>query len=316
MKILVTGGAGYIGSTAVSILLDRGFEVSMIDDYSTGYAASVDSRATFVQKSILEPAALDEALQGCDAVMHFAAKSLVGESVVKPEIYWETNAYGSRLLLNAMRRNGVEKLVFSSTAATYGDSKENPITENSATSPTNPYGASKLAVDYMISAQSTAYGLAAASLRYFNVAGALKTENGWLAEKHNPETHLIPNLLRSTPESPMKIFGADWPTPDGTCIRDYIHVVDLIEAHIKALENLTPGRHEIINLGSGGGYSVKEVLAAAEKVLGRSIPAIATDRRAGDPAVLVADISKARAVLGWQPERSLQSMVSDAWESF
>ncbi|MEI6649250.1 MAG: UDP-glucose 4-epimerase GalE [Actinomycetes bacterium] len=316
MRILVTGGAGYIGSTAVSMLLDRGHEVHVIDDCSTGFAASVDSRAIFFQKSILNPSALDEALVGCEAVIHFAAKSLVGESVVKPEIYWETNAYGTRLLLNAMLRNGVAKLVFSSTAATYGEATDNPITEKTVTAPTNPYGASKLAADYMITAQAAAYGLAAASLRYFNVAGAIKTSHGWLAEKHNPETHLIPNLLRSSADKPMKIFGGDWPTPDGTCIRDYIHVADLIDAHIKALEILTPGKHEIINLGSGGGYSVQEVLSAAEKVIGREIPALIADRRPGDPAILVADISKAESLLKWHPQSSLETMVSDAWSSF
>ena len=209
---------------------------------------------------------------------------------------------------------GITKLVFSSTAATYGEPEVTPITEESTTKPTSPYGSTKLAVDQMISQESNS-GLAAISLRYFNVAGAFKSSNGWIAERHNPETHLIPNVLRATKLNPLKLFGNDWPTQDGTPIRDYVHVVDLIDAHILALKNLTAGNHQIINLGSGGGYSVTQVIEAAAKVLGREIPVEITTRRAGDPAVLIADIAKAEKVLGWKPERDIENMVSDAWEA-
>ncbi|MEI8066576.1 MAG: UDP-glucose 4-epimerase GalE [Actinomycetes bacterium] len=316
MKVLVTGGAGYIGGTAVSMLLDAGYSVNVLDNCSTGHADSVDPRATFFNESLLNAGAVQSALSGVDAVLHFSAKSLVGESVTKPDIYWETNVSGTRILLDSMQSAGIKKLVFSSTAATYGEPKEIPITEESVTNPTNPYGASKLAVDYMITAQANAYGLAAISLRYFNVAGALKTSRGWQSERHNPETHLIPNVLRASTENPLKVFGEDWPTADGTCIRDYVHVVDLIKAHISALSVATPSSHEIINLGSGGGYSVKEVIASAEKTLGRAVPCLSAPRRAGDPAVLIADISKAGRLLSWKPELDLDAMVSDAWKSF
>ena len=309
MRVLVTGGAGYIGGTATAILLDRGFDVTVLDDCSTGHSEAVDPRATFINGSILDNATVAKALAGVEAVLHFSAKSLVGESVNKPEIYWNTNLNGSRILLEEMRQAGVKKIVFSSTAATYGEPKEIPITENSETKPTNPYGASKLAVDYMLTSEAVAHGLAAVSLRYFNVAGAHMATAGWLAERHDPETHLIPNILRATDATPLKVFGSDWPTKDGTCIRDYIHVVDLIDAHILALSAAQTGSHQIINLGSGGGYSVREVIVATEKVLGKSVPAELVGRRAGDPAVLIADIAKAKEILGWAPARNIEVRV-------
>lgn len=311
MRILVTGGAGYIGATAVALLLDAGYEVTVLDDLSTGHADALPANVKFVQGSLLNDADLDNALDGCDAVMHFAAKSLVGESVEKPELYEKVNVGGSKALIAKMKEHGISKIVLSSTAATYGEPKRVPISETDEPAPKNPYGATKLEIDRMVSAS----GFSAISLRYFNVAGAHKSKYGWLAERHNPETHLIPNVLRATEAAPVKIFGTDWPTEDGTCIRDYIHVVDLIDAHIKALENLPEGKHEIINLGSGDGYSVKEVIAAAEKAVGASIPAVASERRAGDPAVLIADISKAKSFLKWQPTRGIEEMVSDTWSS-
>ena len=314
MRILVTGGAGYIGSTAAAMLLERGFEVTVLDDCSTGHKDAVPSGAKFIQGSILDPQIVSTALAGCEAVIHFAAKSLVGESVEKPDLYFDVNVNGTRNLLDQMSGLGITKLVFSSTAATYGEPEVTPITEESRTKPTSPYGSTKLAVDQMISEESNS-GLAAISLRYFNVAGAFKSSNGWIAERHNPETHLIPNVLRATNERPLKLFGNDWPTQDGTPIRDYVHVVDLIDAHILALKNLTAGEHQIINLGSGGGYSVTQVINAAAKVLGREIPVEVTTRRAGDPAVLIADIAKAEKVLGWKPKRDIENMVSDAWEA-
>ena len=310
-RILVTGGAGYIGSTATAILVERGYEVVVFDDLSMGHADAVDSGATFVQGSLLDPDALRNALAGCEAVIHFAGKSLVGESVEKPELYHHVNVDGTQNLLNAMAIHGIDQLVFSSSAATYGQPVDDPITEESIAAPTNPYGASKLAIDTLISAS----GISAISLRYFNVAGAYKSKGGWLAERHNPETHLIPLVLRATPENPLKIFGSDWNTKDGTCIRDYVHVVDLIEAHILALEALQPHVHEIVNLGSGGGYSVREVIAVATKVLEREIPAIESPRRQGDPATLVASIVKAGSLLGWKPTRDLETMISDTVKS-
>lgn len=311
MRILVTGGAGYIGATAVAMLLDAGYQVTVLDDLSTGHEDSIPEQAKFIKGSLLSDSDLERALDGCDAVMHFAAKSLVGESVEKPELYQEVNVGGSKALFEKMKVKSISKIVLSSTAATYGEPKRIPISESDEPAPKNPYGATKLEIDRMVAVA----GFSAISLRYFNVAGALKSKHGWLAERHNPETHLIPNILRATESAPVKIFGTDWPTQDGTCIRDYIHVVDLIEAHIKALENLPDGKHEIINLGSGDGYSVKQVIAAAEKALGHKIPAIASERRAGDPAVLIADISKAKSYLNWQPTNGIDQMVLDTWNS-
>ena len=311
MRILVTGGAGYIGATAVAMLLDAGYQVTVLDDLSTGHEDCVPAEAKFVKGSLLSDADLEHALDGCDAVMHFAAKSLVGESVEKPDLYQQVNVGGSKALFEKMKAKGINKIVLSSTAATYGEPKRIPISESDEPAPKNPYGATKLEIDRMVAVA----GFSAISLRYFNVAGALKSKSGWLAERHNPETHLIPNILKATESTPVKIFGTDWPTEDGTCIRDYIHVVDLIEAHIKALENLPTGKHEIINLGSGDGYSVKQVIAAAEKALGHKIPAIASQRRAGDPAILIADISKAKSYLNWQPTNGIDQMVLDTWNS-
>ncbi len=310
-RILVTGGAGYVGSTAVAILVERGYEVVVFDDLSMGHADAVDPRATFIEGTLLDPDALRSALAGCEAVIHFAGKSLVGESVEKPELYHHVNVDGTQNLLEAMAIHGIDRIVFSSSAATYGQPVDDPISEESVAAPTNPYGASKLAIDKMISAR----GISAISLRYFNVAGAYKSANGWLAERHNPETHLIPLVLRATAANPLKIFGTDWDTKDGTCIRDYVHVVDLIEAHILALGALKPHVHEIVNLGSGGGYSVREVISVATKVLGRAVPAIESPRRAGDPGTLVASIVKAKSLLGWEPTRDLEMMISDTVKS-
>ena len=315
MRVLVTGGTGYIGSTAVEILLTQGFEISILDDCSMGHADTVPAGVRFVNGSLLNVSEVADALTGCDAVMHFAGKSLVGESVEKPDLYHSVNVDGTRILLDQMREQLITKIVFSSSAATYGEPKVVPILETSETIPTNPYGATKLAIDHMITAEAAAHGISAASLRYFNVAGALKAKRGWLAERHNPETHLIPNVLRSTTDNPVKIFGTDWPTHDGTCIRDYVHVIDLIDAHLKALQSLGKPGHEIYNLGSGSGYSVREVVAAATAATGQQIPFIDSPRRPGDPAVLIADISKAKSKLAWEPSRDMNTMVSDTLKS-
>lgn len=316
MRVLITGGAGYIGASAVEIMLRQGFDITVLDDCSTGHADSVPESVRFVRGSLLNPKEIADALIDVDAVIHFAGKSLVGESVEKPDLYHNVNVNGSRNLLDQMYIAGVKKLVFSSSAATYGEPVTIPIQENAPTAPTNPYGETKLAVDKMLGVESHSRGISAVSLRYFNVAGALNCDRGWLTERHNPETHLIPNVLRSSASSPLKIFGSDWPTPDGTCIRDYVHVIDLIEAHIKALGSLTPGMHEIYNLGSGDGYSVRQVVEAASSAIGYSIPTVASPRRAGDPAVLIADIEKAKVRLGWKPTRGIEAMVADTLASF
>jgi UDP-glucose 4-epimerase len=296
------------------LLCDRGDDVVVFDDLSTGYRDAVDNRAELIEGSLLDLQALNDAVAGSDAVIHFAGKSLVGESVEKPDLYHHVNVDGSKNLLNAMKSHRVQKLVFSSSAATYGQSRENPITELSATVPTNPYGQTKLEVDQAICAS----GVTAISLRYFNVAGAFARGNNWLAERHHPETHLIPNMLRATKSKPLKIFGTDWQTRDGTCIRDYVHVVDLIEAHLlalSALAKMTPGEHQIVNIGSGRGYSVREVVTAAESILDRTVPAIDSPRRTGDPQTLVASISKAATLLEWAPTRNLEIMVADTAKS-
>jgi len=315
MRVLVTGGTGYIGSTAVEILLTQGIEVSILDDCSMGHADTVPAGVRFIQGSLLNVGEVADALTGCDAVMHFAGKSLVGESVEKPDLYHSVNVDGTRILLDQMRKQAITKIVFSSSAATYGEPKVVPILETSETIPTNPYGATKLAIDHMITAEAKTQAISAASLRYFNVAGALKAQRGWLAERHDPETHLIPNVLRSTTDNPVKLFGTDWPTEDGTCIRDYVHVIDLIDAHLKALHSLGKPGHEIYNLGSGSGYSVRQVVAAASAATGQQIPFIDSPRRAGDPAVLIADIAKAKSHLGWEPTRDMNAMVSDTLKS-
>jgi UDP-glucose 4-epimerase len=311
----VTGGAGYIGSIATHMLLEAGYEVSVLDDLSTGHKDAINARARFVEGSILDTTSLSAALSNCSAVMHFAGKSLVGESVQKPDLYMNVNLDGTTKLLDAMAQAGIKEIVFSSSAATYGQPKDSMISEESPTEPTNPYGLSKLKVDELLASRAASDGIAAISLRYFNVAGALQTSDGWLSERHNPETHLIPNIFKATPSAPLQVFGTDWPTADKTCVRDYVHVVDLIEAHIKALTALKPGTHQIINLGSGTGYSVREVIDSAAHVASKVIPSVDVDRRAGDPAVLVASIEKAKRVLNWSPKRDLNQMMQDVFDS-
>ncbi|MFE6333738.1 UDP-glucose 4-epimerase GalE [Streptomyces sp. NPDC057798] len=311
MKYLVTGGAGYVGSVVAQHLLEAGHEVTVLDDLSTGFREGVPAGAVFVEGDIRDAGKwLDPSYE---AVLHFAASSQVGESVVRPEKYWENNVGGSMALLGAMREAGVRKLVFSSTAATYGEPRQVPITETAATEPTNPYGASKLAVDHMITSEAVAHGLAAVSLRYFNVAGAY----GEFGERHDPESHLIPLVLQVAQgrRDAISVFGDDYPTPDGTCVRDYIHVADLADAHLRAVRTARPGEHLICNLGNGNGFSVREVIETARKVTGHAIPEIVAPRRGGDPAVLVASAATAREKLGWNPSRAdLAGIVADAWE--
>ncbi len=312
MKLLVTGGAGYVGSVNAAHLVDAGHDVTVLDDLSTGHRDAVPDGAAFVEADLAE-AADDVLADGFDGVLHFAARSLVGESVQRPELYWSGNVVTSLRLLEAIRRHGTPRLVFSSTAATYGEPEQVPIREDAPARPTNPYGASKLAIDNAISSYASAHGVAAVSLRYFNVAGA----HGRFGERHAVETHLIPLVLQvaaGTRES-VQVYGDDWPTPDGTCIRDYVHIDDLADAHALALEHARPGRHAIYNLGSGTGFSVHEVVEACRRVTGHPIPAVAAPRRSGDPAVLIASSEAARAKLGWRPVRTdLSTMVGDAWE--
>ena len=308
----MTGGAGYIGSVVAKQLLDAGHEVVVLDDLSRGHAGALPPGAEHVPVSLNDDAALREPLAaGVDAVLHFAALALVAESVSHPERYWRTNLTGTLNLLDAMRAGGVRKLVFSSTCATYGDPETVPIREDEPTAPVNAYGASKLAVDLMIRDECRAHGLAAASLRYFNVAGA----SGQLGEDHEPETHLIPLVLQAAAgkREHITVMGTDYPTRDGSAVRDYIHIEDLGEAHLLALDRLEPGVHKVVNLGTGDGYTVREVIEAARRVTGREIPAVEEARRPGDPPQLVADPARARAELGWTPRRGLDEMIADAW---
>ena len=314
MKLLVTGGAGYIGSVVAHQLLQEGHETVILDNLTKGHEGAVPEGCRFVGGDLLDPGWVRDALaEGFDGVLHFAALSLVAESVEQPERYYRNNVCGTLNLLEAMRDTGGPRLVFSSTAAVYGEPEEVPIPETSPTLPTNPYGASKLAVDRMIGAVAGARGLAATSLRYFNVAGA----SGRYGEDHHPETHLIPLVLQAAAgtHDSVKIFGTDYPTRDGTPVRDYIHVEDLGRAHLLALEAAEEGEHRVYNLGNGAGFSVREVIEAARRVTGRPIEAVESPRRSGDPAVLVASSDKIEAELGWKPERSgLEAMISDAWE--
>ncbi|MFD5747786.1 UDP-glucose 4-epimerase GalE [Streptomyces sp. NPDC127033] len=314
-KYLVTGGAGYVGSVVAAHLLEAGHAVTVLDDLSTGFRAGVPEGAEFIEGRIQDAAEwLDSSY---DAVLHFAASSQVGESVAQPEKYWENNVGGSMALLSAMRSAGVRKLVFSSTAATYGEPVSTPITETDPTAPTSPYGATKLAVDHMIGGECTAHGLAAVSLRYFNVAGAYAARSGVTAgERHDPESHLIPLVLQVAlgTRPSISVYGDDYPTPDGTCVRDYIHVADLAEAHLRALDAATGGEHLICNLGNGNGFSVREVIETVRKVTGHPIPEVMAARRDGDPAVLVASAETAHRRLGWAPSRAdLAGIVADAW---
>jgi UDP-glucose 4-epimerase len=315
MRLLVTGGTGYVGSVVTAQLIEAGHDVTVLDDLSTGHADAVPSGARFVQGDLRADAAAVLA-GGIDAVLHFAAKSLVPESVADPGRYWSQNLGGSLALLEAMRTAGVKSIVFSSTAAVYGEPESIPVEETAAPRPTNPYGASKLAVDTALAEYARMHGFGAVSLRYFNVAGAFRDQTGsWLGERHTIETHLIPNILKIAREQsgPVSIFGDDYPTPDGTCIRDYIHVADLAAAHLLALAGCRPAEHRVFNLGGGTGYSNFQVLAACREVTGLEIPAKVMGRRAGDPAVLVASSERINRELGWRPERGLREMVADAW---
>jgi len=310
VKCLVAGGAGYIGSVVTRLLATEGHEVVVLDDCSTGHADSIPDGVELVRADIVEAGTVLDG-EEFDAVLHFAARSLVGESVHEPSKYWHNNVIGTRALLDAITDHGVPRLVFSSTAAVYGEPEEIPISEDAPARPTNTYGATKLAVDMMITNECAATPLAAVSLRYFNVAGAALGAG----ERHATETHLIPIALDAVlgRRDKLTIYGDDWPTPDGTPIRDYVHVLDLARAHVLALQAATPGRHLICNLGNGDGFSVHDVIGTIEDVTGLPLPVTVGPRRAGDPARLVASAERAAAELGWHPEFDLRRMVVDAW---
>ncbi len=313
MKLLVTGGAGYIGSIVATDLLDGGHEVVVLDNLERGHREAIPAQARFVPVDLREAEPVRRAVaEGFDGVLHFAALALVSESVGHPERYYRTNVGGTLNLLEAMREAGVPRLVFSSTCAVYGQPDVVPIAEDAPPRPANAYGASKLAVDGMIGDFCTAHGLGAVSLRYFNVAGA----SGEHGEDHDPETHLIPNVLRTAlGRNPhVEVFGTDYETPDGTAIRDYIHIEDLSAAHRLALDGVRPGAHRVFNLGNGTGFSVREVIAAARKVTGAEIPIREAPRRPGDPPQLVAAGQRIRSELGWKPDKpQLETIVADAW---
>ncbi|MGX6962519.1 UDP-glucose 4-epimerase GalE [Vagococcus xieshaowenii] len=318
MTIAVLGGAGYIGSHAVKQLVSQGFDVVVIDNLLTGHQEAIDSKARFYQGDIRDKEFMRSVFskEKIEGVIHFAASSLVGESVGKPLKYFNNNVYGTQITLEVMQEFGVKNIVFSSTAATYGEPEEVPIKETTATNPKNPYGESKLMMEKMMHWCDEAYGIKYVALRYFNVAGAdLETKIG---EDHDPETHLVPIILQTAlgQREAITIFGDDYPTEDGTCIRDYVHVVDLCEAHILALNYLKAGNESsVFNLGSSEGFSVKEMVEAARRVTGKEIPAKIGERRAGDPAVLIASPQKAYDVLGWQPQyTTVDKIIETAWE--
>jgi UDP-glucose 4-epimerase len=312
MRLLVTGGAGYIGSVVTRLLVEQGHVVVVLDDLSTGHVDAVPIGVELVVADVRDAGRVLERVDGFDGVLHFAAKSLVAESVEKPWLYWRNNVEGTRALLDAMAEHAVSRLVFSSTAAVYGEPDVVPIDETAPTRPTNAYGASKVAVDLMIRDEAIARGLAAVSLRYFNVAGAARGAG----ERHRTETHLIPIALQvaAGKRAALDIYGTDWPTPDGTCIRDYVHVEDLARAHALALQAAEPGRHLVCNLGNGGGFSVRQVVQAVSDVVGTSIATREVARRPGDPAVLVASHDRASEMLGWTPKADVTQMVADAWQ--
>ena len=314
---LVTGGAGYIGSHVLLKMKEAGFALVTLDNLSSGLVKRIPSGVNLVEGDICDSDLVSRVLKEnhIEGIINLAALKSVEESKRIPDEYERINHLGTKILVDCAIKAEVKIFIQSSTAAVYGNSESGFVSETSELNPISPYGQSKVLAENEVTRFIKEEGRRGTSLRYFNVAGALKAGRGWLAERHDPETHLIPNVLRSTVDNPVKIFGTDWPTADGTCIRDYVHVVDLIEAHLKALNSLGNPGHEIYNLGSGSGYSVREVVAAASAAIGHQIPFVDSPRRAGDPAVLIADISKAKSRLDWQPSRDLNAMVSDTLKS-
>ncbi|GIF43163.1 UDP-glucose 4-epimerase GalE [Actinoplanes xinjiangensis] len=316
MKLLVTGGAGYVGSVTSRLLLDAGHEVVVLDNLRTGFQEAVAPDATFVQADIADAGQVLTPDSGFDAVLHFAGLIAAGESMARPELYWHENVVKSLALLDAIRAAKVPRVIFSSTAAVYGNPVELPITESAIKAPTSTYGSTKLTFDLALTSEAFAHGLAAVSLRYFNVAGAYIAEGHEIGERHDPETHLIPITLQvaAGKREKLQLFGDDYPTVDGTCVRDYIHVDDLARAHLLALDATVAGEHRIYNLGNGNGFSNRQVVEAAREVTGAEIPVEIAARRDGDPATLVASSGRARDELGWTPRKNtLHDMIGDAW---
>ena len=313
MKILVTGGAGYIGSVVTYKLIEQGNDVSVIDDLSNGFATNVHPNAKFIEGSILDKEKLSEALNGAEAVIHLAAKIRVEEGEVKPDLYRSINIDGTLMLLELCKSRNINKFIFASTAAVYGDPEDYPVTENSNVAPVNVYGKTKLEIDQYLSLNTSKLGMSAISFRFFNVGGALKTSEGkWLKIKHEGATHLIPRILHSSANNPLQIFGKDWPTEDGTPVRDYVHVVDIAEALISGLTKLDSPSHSIINLGTSNGSTVLQVAQTAEKVLNKKINYVFANRREGDSFALVTSNEKAKKTLGWKPKFNLDSILIDA----
>lgn len=325
MKLLVTGGAGYIGGVVAHALVEAGHHVVVLDDLSTGFAETVPSGVEFHRLPVHQVAQVLTPEAGFDGVLHFAAKIEVAESVARPDLYWDVNVGGTMAVLKAARAAGTQRMLFSSTGSMYDPTSVVPLPgggfskldEDAVIRPKNPYAATKLAVDLMLAGECEAFGLGAASLRYFNASGAVHPRQGVrLGERHNPESHLIPIVLQvaAGKRDQLMMYGDDYPTPDGTCVRDYIHVADLATAHLLALAAVKPGKHEVYNLGNGDGYSVKQVIDAAREVTGCPIPVKIAPRRPGDPAATVAASDKARRDLGWQPARpDLRDIIADAW---
>jgi len=317
-RVLITGGAGFIGSVLTAYLIDNGYEVVVVDDLSTGHSDAIDTRATYIQTSIHNKSAIVEALKGVETVIHCAAKSLVEESVANPELYDQVNTAGTAILLEAMAKAKVFNIIFSSTAAVYGDSKIQPITESSVVNPVNPYGQSKAKAENLILEFCTR-GFSAITFRYFNIAGSYQIKSGQrFFEDHKNETHLIPKIMKNYLKNPgqnkVEIYGDSWPTTDGSCVRDYLHVEDLAHAHLLALKALDKGVNKVFNLGSGVGYSVLEVIAEIEKAIGSRLERIIAKPRPGDPAVLLAAVDKAKDELGWVPGANLSQIVLDSWQ--
>ncbi|MGG7198615.1 UDP-glucose 4-epimerase GalE [Clostridium butyricum] len=317
MSYIVLGGAGYIGSHAVNKLIENNYDVIVVDNLQSGHEEAINSKAKFYKGDIRDKNFLSNVFkkENIDGVFHFAANSIVGESMKEPLMYFNNNVYGMQILLEVMNEHNVNKIVFSSTAATYGEPKQVPITEDMETCPTNTYGETKLTMEKMMKWCDKAYGMKYVALRYFNVAGA--EDDGSIGEDHNPETHLIPIVLQTAlgKRDYITIFGDDYDTEDGTCVRDYVHVVDLVEAHILAMKYLTHGgESNTFNLGSSQGFSVKEIVETARKLTDKDIKAIIGERRAGDPSKLIASSDKARKMLGWNPIRTnIENIIKDAW---
>lgn len=317
MKILVTGGAGYIGSVLVNKLIEQGHKVSVIDDLSNGFRENIDKRAKFTEGSILDKGNLDQALEGVEVVYHLAAKIRVEEGEAKPELYKKVNIEGTLDLIKACVDKKINKFIFASTAAVYGDPEDFPVNENSKTNPVNVYGATKLEIDKYLEANAKNMGISTICFRFFNIGGALKTKEGsWLKIKHEGATHLIPSILHSSSNKPLLIFGNDWPTKDGTPTRDFVHVVDLADALVKALNSLDKAGNQVINLGTATGSTVLEVVKTAEKSLNKIISYNFAGRRAGDSFALVTSNQKAKEILNWQPTKTLSDILIDAQDEF